>query len=439
MTESQYPQSAQTHQRATASLPGGNTRHSVFFAPHPLYAVCGKGCRITDADGTNRIDCINNMSALIHGHGFPPVIDAVHQQVDRLLSAGMPTQAEVELAEQLCRRVDSVERVRFCTSGSESVMFALRAARAITGRNMIAKAEGAYHGSYDAMEYSLSPPIDAAGSMDAPNPVAATPGLPGETAKSTLVLPFNHLEATRELITRHRHELAAVIIDPCISRMGFVMGDQAYLEEIRALCTEFEIVLVFDEVFSFRIHHGGAQGAVGIRPDLSTFGKVIGGGLPIGAVGGTERHMAVFDQLKKQSLVEHSGTHFANPLSMVAGAAALQALDQSSIDHLAAIGDQLRKGIKERFTRHGIEGHAAGVASLVCAIFSEKPIRHYRDFYGVMRSGGVEKGLRLHRGMLRRGAHIVPGGGMILSSAMSHQDIEELLGILDSTLAEDFS
>lgn len=438
MTESLYPQSEQAYLRATASLPGGNTRHSVFFTPHPLYVVSAKGCRIIDADGTSRIDCINNMSALIHGHAFPPVMAAIHQQADQLISAGMPTYAEVELAEQLCHRVASVERVRFCTSGSEAVMFALRAARSITGRNMVAKVEGAYHGSYDAMEYSLTPPLDAAGSMDAPNPVAATPGLPHESAASTLVLPFNHLEATRELITRHRNELAAIILDPCISRMGFVMGDQAYIEEIRALCTEFDIVLVFDEVFSFRIHHGGAQGAVDVQPDLSTFGKVIGGGLPIGAVGGRERYMAVFDQLKKQSLVEHSGTHFANPLSMVAGAAALDALDQSSLDHLTAIGDQLRQGIDDRFARRGIEGHAAGVASLVCAVFSAKPIRHYRDFYQVMTGGGLEKGLRLHRGMLQRGAHIVPGGGMILSSAMSHQDIEELLGILDATLAENF-
>lgn len=438
MTESLYPLSAQTHQRATASLPGGNTRHSVYFAPHPLYAVSGDGCRVIDVDGTSRIDCINNMSALIHGHRFGPVLEAIHRQADQLMSAGMPTQAEVELAEELCRRVESVERVRFCTSGSESVMFALRAARTITGRNMVAKVEGAYHGSYDPMEYSLTPPLEAAGSMDAPNPVAATPGLPSESANSTLVLPFNHLEATRELITRHREVLAAVILDPCISRMGFVMGDQDYIQEIRALCTRFGIVLIFDEVFSFRIHHGGAQGAVGIQPDLSTFGKVIGGGLPIGAVGGTERHMAVFDQLKKQSLVEHSGTHFANPLSMVAGAAALRALDQPTLSHLAAIGAQLRRGIEDRFASHGIEGHSAGVASLVCAIFSDKPIRHYRDFHRVMVSGGHEKGLRLHRGMLRRGAHIVPGGGMILSSAMSQQDIEELLGIFDATLAEDF-
>lgn len=294
-------------------LPGGNSRHSVFFPPHPIYAASGNGCRVTDQDGIQRIDCINNMSALIHGHGFAPVKDAVEEQISRLMSAGMPTAIEIDLAKLLSGRVPSVERVRFCTSGSEAIMIAVRAARAITGRTMIAKAEGAYHGSYDAVEYSLTPHPEQAGPASSPNAVAATPGLPPHGSEETLVFPFNDLDATLALLGAHKASLAAVIVDPCVSRLGFVMGDTGYLEAIREFCTNHGIVLIFDEIFSFRIHPNGAQGLVGIAPDLTTFGKVIGGGLPIGAIGGSAEHMGVFDQLHAKSVVEHSGTHFANP------------------------------------------------------------------------------------------------------------------------------
>ena len=416
-------------------LPGGNSRHSIFFPPHPLYIASAAGCRVVDVDGTSRIDCINNMSALVHGHAFEPVKRAVSQQLERVMSAGMPTEVEVELARTLCERVSSVDRVRFCTSGSEAIMFAIRAARAYTGRNKIAKAEGAYHGSYDSVEISLTPPPDTAGPAQHPRAVPASPGLPNGCEHGTLVFPFNDREHTLALIDANADELAAVIVDPVISRLGFVEGDRDYLAAIRERCSRHGIVLIFDEVFSFRLAHGGSQALVQLEPDLTAFGKVIGGGLPIGAVGGGKAFMDVFDQLENPRPVEHSGTHFANPLSMAAGKAALDALDSDCLAHLSDLGVTLRDGMKEAFEQHAIPGHAAGVGSLVCALLAPHPLRNYRDFLGVMANGGATFGRALHRAMLDRGAQIVPGGGFILSSAMDHSDVAELLTMFNESLS----
>jgi len=423
-------------EEAQKYMPGGNSRHSVYFRPYPVYARSGERCYVTDEDGVRRMDCINNMSALIHGHGFAPVVDAVTRQCNTLLSAGMPTALEVDLAKLVTERVESVERIRFCTSGSEAIMIALRAARAITGRSKIAKAEGAYHGSYDAVEYSLLPDLEAAGPATAPHAVPATPGLSRDTAANTLVFPYNDIAATVAIIESNARDLAAVVIDPCVSRMGFIMGDSDYLQAVREACTRCGVVLIYDEIFSFRLHNRGAQAIAGVKPDLTTFGKVIGGGMPIGAVGGSESCMGVFDQLRAPSVVEHSGTHFANPLSLAAGHAAMQALDQACTDHLEQLGEQLRDGINESFARHGLKGHAAGSGSLMCAMLSEQPLANYRDFMRAMQEGAAAFGMLLHRAILTRGAHIVPGGGFILSSVMQASDISALLEMIDDAMPE---
>jgi glutamate-1-semialdehyde 2,1-aminomutase len=315
-------------------------------------------------------------------------------------------------------------------------MTALRAARAITGKARIAKAEGAYHGSYDAVEYSLMPPLDKAGPATAPRAVPATPGLPPDAAAHTLVFPYNDTASTVSIIEANASELAAVLIDPCVSRMGFIMGDTNYLQAVRDACSRCGVVLIYDEIFSFRLHNRGAQAIAGVKPDLTTFGKVIGGGLPIGAVGGSKACMGVFDQLSAAYVVEHSGTHFANPLSLAAGKAAMQALDQDCTDHLARLGEQLREGINESFGRHGLKGHAAGSGSLVCAMLSEQPLANFRDFMQAMQAGAAAFGMLLHRALLNRGAHIVPGGGFILSSAMQASDVSALLAMIDEAMPE---
>ncbi len=429
-----HEHSKKLFEQAQAFMPGGNSRHSVYFPPHPIYARKGDGCYVEDEDGVRRLDCINNMSALVHGHGFKPVVDAVKQQADVLLSAGMPTALEVDLARLMTERVDSVEAIRFCTSGSEAIMIALRAARAITGRDKIAKAEGAYHGSYDSVEYSLLPPLEDAGSAKAPHAVPATTGLSKESASQTIIFPYNDLEATLNIIEHHAEDLAAVLIDPCVSRLGFVMGNDDFLQGVREACTQHGIVLIYDEIFSFRLHNRGAQAIASVQPDMTTFGKVIGGGMPIGAVGGSSAHMAVFDQLKSNNVVEHSGTHFANPLSLAAGYASMTALNQACTDHLAELGQQLRDGIDESFRRHGMTGYAAGAGSLVCAMLSPHPVTDYRTFMQAMASGAGTFGMVLHRALLDRGAHIVPGGGFILSSAMQPGDITELISMIDDAL-----
>jgi len=420
-------ESKRLHQQALNVLPGGNSRHSIFYKPFALYAESGKGCRVTDVDGIERIDCINNMSSLIHGHSDPDVLEAVLNQAKKMLSVGMPTLAEIELAAELCQRLTSFSKVRFCNSGTESIMFAIRAARCFTGRDKVAKIEGAYHGSYDAMEYSLTPTPDSWGPAESPTTVPACEGMTQNTSEDTIILPFNNVAATREILRARAKDLAAVMIDPLVSHMAFTQASPDYLAMVREETQRLGIVLIFDEVFSFRIGYRGAQSVVGIEPDLTTLGKVIGGGLPIGAIGGHQNIMAVFDGAHHPARVEHSGTFFGNPLSTTAGLAALKKLTPQKIEYLQQLGDSAREGFKKLLVDCKIAGQVTGAGSLLAVILNDQPFSNYREFADVMMSGAMEKRQAFHRAMLNEGVHIIPGGGLILSTAMTPTDIEQIL------------
>lgn len=417
--------SAKLFERARLALPGGNSRHGVFLSPYPLYAAQGRGCRLVDVDGIERIDCVNNWSSLIHGHCNPDIVAAVQAQASRLMAAGMPTEAEIELAELLVERLPGVDRVRFSNSGSEGVLFAVRAARAFTGRVRIAKVEGAYHGNIDAVEVSVAPSSASWGAPHAPAPVPATEGLPPSVLEETVVLPFNDVQSTEALLREHGESLAAVVLDPVVSRMGLVAATPEYLSMIRAVTRELGILLVFDEVFSFRLGYHGIQGEVGVTPDLTALGKIIGGGLPVGATGGREDVMAVFDQTRPPLRVEHGGTYNANPMTMAAGLACMRQLTPAAFVHLNALGDRLRTGLRDALDRVGIPGQVRGQGSLVAIGFNAEPTRSYRD----LRFGDVERRMvtRLHRHLLNNGVQIVPYGMFILSTPMTFDDIDFIL------------
>jgi glutamate-1-semialdehyde 2,1-aminomutase len=422
--------------RATHVLPGGNTRHTVYFPPHPRYAVRGEGCHVVDADGRHYIDCVNNMSALLHGHCHPAIVAAVTAQARTLMSVAMPTESEIALAEVLCERVASVERVRFTNSGTEAVMLAIRAARAATGRSRIAKLEGAYHGAADAVSISVKSSPPAWGDAAAPAAVPDSAGIPVGTIADTLVLPANDVANSRRLLEAHATELAAVIVDPVIPRMGFLPLTSEYVGMLREVTEQRGILLIFDEVFSFRIGYGGVQGELGIRPDLTTFGKIIGGGLPVGALGGSAELMAVFDATRGAPRVDHGGTFNGNPLTMTAGIAALRLWTPSEVNRLNGLGHRLRAGLRRALDSLGISAVIRGSGSLSALLFVDGPADDHRGLVaGLQRANGKDRASRLHRHLLTSNVMITPSGGFILSTPMDEPVIDHVIEAVGSVLA----
>ncbi|BCW90795.1 Beta-phenylalanine transaminase [Alphaproteobacteria bacterium SO-S41] len=418
--------SARLYDRAVKVLPGGNSRHTVFFPPYPVYAVRGAGSRVWDADGVERTDFINNYSSLIHGHNHPAIVGAVVRQAKTLLSVSLPTEAEIRLAELVTERLPCVEQVRFCNSGSEGVLFAIKAARAYTGRSKIAMIEGAYHGSSETAVVSTGPGPDAWG--DAANPNAVNgPGNGDSVTRDVVVLPLNDVENARRIIRAHAADLAGVVIDAMPSAIGFLPVAADFLTMIREELDACGGLLVFDEVYSLRLGFNGAQGALGVRVDITALGKIIGGGLPIGAVGGPAHIMsALFDPREAGGArLAHGGTFNANPMTMAAGAAAMELFDRAAFDRVSALGDRLRAGFTEALKISGKPGRVTGTASLCRLGHSDAPLASYRDLYQIRQDGKTPaRTENFFRHMLNRGVLIGAPGLFILSTAMTEADID---------------
>lgn len=420
------------HQRARKSLPGGNTRTTVFMKPWPIYAARGEGCRVIDVDGVARIDCINNFTALIHGHAHPVVTQAACRQVALGTAFGLPTESEIDLAELLVDRLPAAEQIRFTNSGTEAVMMALKAARAFTGRTKIAKCEGAYHGSYDHAEVSLDPgPRDWGG--NAPVSVAYARGTPPAVLADTIAIPFNDTDAAVSLIREHGAELACVLVDPMPNRAGLAPADRAYLHALREVTHEVGALMVLDEVITFRLGYHGAQGLWDIAPDLTTLGKIIGGGFPVGAVAGRAEVMAVFDPSAGKPALPHGGTFSANPVTMRAGQAAMELLDPAAFARLDAIGERVREGIAAAFRRHGLPGGPVGLGSLMKVHFADRPVRDYRSAYPTPQEAA--RLAAFHLALLNEGVLTAGYGLMALSTPMTDDDVAEILAACDRALA----
>jgi glutamate-1-semialdehyde 2,1-aminomutase len=416
--------SAQLYERAVEVMPGGNSRHTVYFPPYPIYAVRGAGSRIWDADGVERLDLINNYSALIHGHNHPAIVAAVKRQAEALMAAALPTEREIALAELLCARLPCVGQVRFCNSGSEAVLFAIKAARAFTGRRIIAKIEGAYHGSAESAAVSTAPPAALWGDAERPRAVAGTGNGPG-VAADMAILPMNDVEHARQIIRACGDELAGVIIDPMPSAIGFTQVSAAFLAMVREELDACGGMLILDEVYSLRLGYDGAQGALGIRADISALGKIIGGGLPVGAVGASREIMTKLFDPRLGSLLAHGGTFNANPMTMAAGAAAMELFDRAQFDRLAALGDRLRAGLKEALRIAGKPGRVTGASSLCRIGQSEMPIANYRDMMRYRQDAGAQaRAESFFRHLLNRGVLIGAPGLFTLSTAVTESDID---------------
>src|ERR1700692_2732067 len=423
--------SQQLYDRALGSLPGGNSRTTVFMQPYPIYAARGEGCRVWDMDGNPYIDCINNFTSLIHGHAHPSLIEAATQQLALGSAFGLPTESEIDLAELLASRLPSVEQVRFANSGTEAVMMALKAARAFTGRPKIAKCEGAYHGSYDYAEVSLDPSPEAWG-RNTPVSVAYAKGTPENVLSDVVTIPSNDVEPAVSLIREHGAELACVLVDPMPNHAGLAPADKTYLEALRQVTREVGALLIFDEVITFRLGFRGAQGLWDVEPDLTTLGKIIGGGFPVGAIGGRKDVMAVFDPRPGKPALPHGGTFSANPVTMRAGIAAMELLDDAAFARLDAIGEAVRTGIDRAFRRTGVPGGTVGLGSLLKVHFTDRPVRDYRSAYPTELE--AERQAVFNRGLLNRGVLAAGYGLMALSTPMTDADIDMIVAAAPDAL-----
>lgn len=345
------------HERAVRSLPGGDTRFSLGMDPWPTYIESAEGTRVVDVDGVSRLDLIYNATVLIHGHRHPRVIEALSCQLSKGTTWFAPNAGQVELAELLCARVPSVERVRFTNSGTEATMLMIKIARAFTGRDLVLKMDGAYHGSYDGLEFNAK-------SRESQEAVPYTAGVPANIGCNLIIGRFNDVNRVAALLESYADRLAAVVVTPVESIDSWVAPEPAFLRMLRDCTERHGILLAFDEVISFRTASGGAQQRYGVVPDITSFGKVIGGGLPAGAVGGRAEVMAVTDPVNGPRIT-HAGTFNGNPMSAAAGVAALALLDDAAYSRLDELGARFAVGLRSTIEWLGLPLHVSQVSSLV--------------------------------------------------------------------------
>ena len=362
----------------------------------PFFAKSGHGPYVVDVDGNEIIDYVLSWGPLVLGHAHPRVVEAVTKALNDGASFGIPTEAEIRLAQRIIELVPSMQKVRLVNSGTEATMSAIRLARGYTGRDLVVKLEGCYHGHVDSL-------LVKAGSGLATFGTPTSPGIPAAFAQCTLTAPYNDLAALQTLFEHHGEQIACLILEPVVGNAGVLLPEPGYLEGVRALTKQFGALLIFDEVMTgFRVALGGAQGRYGITPDLTALGKVIGGGLPVGAYGGPSE---IMDKLSPLGPVYQAGTLSGNPLATAAGLATLEILTQPGVyEKTESAILRLGKGLGEIARETGIPVCQKQVGSMACLFFHEGPIRTYAD----AAQSDTARYAKFFHGMLDRGVYFAP-------------------------------
>ena len=422
--------SKQLYERGLSVMPGGNSRHTVVMQPYPVYVASGQGCRVVDVEGEERIDFVNNYTSLIRGHADPVVTEAVTEVIRHGTAFSLPTETDIRFAEMLVERIPYIDQIRFANSGSEGVMLALRAARAYTERPKIAKFEGCYHGLYDYAQASDSSRPGTWGPPNRPQTTLESSMAPS-VANDVVTLPFNRPEICEQLIEENAHDLAAVLIDPLPAALGLMPPVDGFLEFLREITTRYGILLVADEVLSFRVDYRGACHAHGIEPDLVALGKIIGGGFPVGAVAGKAHVMEVFDH-RVHEKVHHGGTYNANPVTMVAGYESMRQMTEEEYDRLDALGAYLSTALEDMLTARGLPHRIHRRGSLFAILLTDQETADFRDVTKA-RAFRPELGKLVHE-MLARGILLGTRGLFgALSTPMEKEDLDTFVAALDES------
>jgi len=430
--------SAKSFETACKLIPGGvNSTARATWAgwnPYPLFVKDGKGSRLTDVDGNEYIDYLLGLGPMIFGHRPPKVTQAV---VDFIQNRGtvfaLPTEDEARLAQKIVDAIPSVDMVRLCNTGTEAVLYATRLARAFTKRHKIIRFEGMYHGFSDAVYWSKHPNIAKAGPDAHPVPVPQGPGLPKGVEENLLILPWNDVGALADAIKREGNQIAAVLTEPVMCNTGCILPKPGYLEAMREITHKHGIVLIFDEVITgFRLGLAGAQGRLGIKPDLSVFAKGIGGGFPVAAMGGRADIMA----LVANGTVSMAGTYSANGIAIAAANAAMDELNTPNLHkNLDAVSDELRHGLEKVLKDAGLPAYVVGLGPLMQVWFAREPIHNYRD---AERHADQKIFDVWWKGMLARGVLFHPGAyeNLFVSTAHTREDIAATLKAAKEVAAE---
>lgn len=433
--EKKTPKTKQHYQVAADYLPGGVSGSGKFLKPYPLYIKEAQGCRLVDLDGNEYIDMLMGNGVNILGHGNETIHQAVKQHLSAPPFTFVSNEAELELTKKITHHVESMEMLRLANTGSESVHMCTRAAMAYTGRQKIAKFEGHFHGSH---ENFLLSSIQVDGPESNPRPTRGSAGIPDYALNSTVILPFNNTEASVKLIEKHASELAAVILEPVTGfMMGCVPAEQDFLQAVRDVTQHHSILLIFDEIVTgFRLALGGAAEYFGVRPDMHTFGKVIGGGFPIGCYGGKKEIMStVVTPTKEPSdakeKIFQSGTFTGHPTSMVAGIAAITELEKANVpSKLNKLGAYVRNQIRNIAEKHSVALQVTGAGSMFYIHFCDHPVRNKREAMKADKQKGLELSIRL----LVNGVYWPPAHPALLSAAHSENDINYFLDRIDQAI-----
>ncbi|HEY4155981.1 MAG TPA: glutamate-1-semialdehyde 2,1-aminomutase [Puia sp.] len=415
------PNSIRLFDRAQETIPGGvNSPVRAFrsVGGTPVFINKAKGAYLYDADGNKYIDYIASWGPMILGHAYEPVVKAIQEKVTGSTSFGAPTELEVEMAELICSMVPNVDLIRMVSSGTEACMSAIRLARGFTGKNKFIKFEGHYHGHADSF-------LVKAGSGLATFDIQTVPGVTAGVAQDTLTCAFNDPEAVRQLVKQHRGAIAAIIVEPVAGNMGCVLPEKGFLEELRSICDAENMLLIFDEVMTgFRLAPGGAQEKLGIRADLVTYGKVIGGGLPVGAFGGRRE---IMEQIAPLGKVYQAGTLSGNPVALIAGLTTLKMLKENPQIYtgLEKKTIYLKEGLQKALEKKGLPVVINHFGSMISVFFSGRPVR---DFASAA-AGDTERFKSLFHSLLNDGIYLPPSAfeSWFLNNALTMRDLDETI------------